>query len=64
MEQPTEPDRNDLTYCPFCEREDKTEDHIRKCSGYKPSGMPNNETGHRYGCICHDCRDEYKRLKR
>jgi hypothetical protein len=53
----------ELHSCPFCGRDDQTDEHIYKCSGYKPSGMPPNETGHPYGCGCPDCMNEYRGLK-
>lgn len=49
--------------CPWCGKEHQTTAHIGKCSGFKASGMPNNETGHYYGCGCPDCMDEYRKLK-
>ena len=51
-------------HCPWCMKDHQTTEHIRKCSGFKSSGMPDNEAGHRYGCACHDCMDEYRKLKR
>lgn len=50
--------------CPWCMKENQSTEHIRECSGWKPSGMPPNETGHEYGtCGCGDCRAEYQRIK-
>ena len=49
--------------CPWCTKEHQTTEHIRICSGWKPSGMPPNETGHEYGCGCQDCMEEYRGLK-
>lgn len=65
MEAPmTDDDDNDEGYwCPWCGRDNQTMDQIRECSGFKPTGMPPNETGHPYGCGCSECRSEYQRLK-
>lgn len=56
-------DETGLHHCPFCDHDGVTDDHIRICSGYKPTGMPPNENGHPYGCGCSDCMSEYQRLK-
>lgn len=56
-------DVDDLPTCPWCMKPNQTVDQIRECSGFKPSGMPPNETGHPYGCGCSECMAEYQRLK-
>lgn len=50
-------------HCPWCDKNNQTIDQIRECSGFKPSGMPPNATGHPYGCGCRDCMLEYQSLK-
>lgn len=50
-------------HCPWCDKDHQTAEHIRICSGWQPSGMPPNGTGHPYGCGCPDCMDEYRQLK-
>lgn len=56
-------DEPEFYECPWCGKEGQTMEQIRVCSGYKPSGMPNNQTGHPYGCGCSECMAEYQSLK-
>lgn len=64
-ERPYDDDPPEDSYsCPWCGKDRVTVEHIKECSGWKPSGMPPNETGHEYGtCGCGDCRAEYQKLK-
>lgn len=57
-------DEKPKTYwCPWCCKDGQTIEHIKICSSYKSTGMPDNETGHPYGCGCSECMAEYLSLK-